>query len=133
MKINLKWWWYILPAYLTLWSVSFSLWNLLDGNGMMEAFQVDTGGASDFIMLNSASRYVAIGLGMVIGIWIFKTFHSILLALLIRFIMDLLDLLSGLQTGIIEGAAGVSQSFLMFLFPNLISILLLVRSRSKTD
>ena len=56
MKVQLKWWWFILPAYLTLWSVAFSTWNLLDPNGMMASFGIDTGGATDFIMLNSAAR-----------------------------------------------------------------------------
>ena len=127
MKLKLKWWWYILPAYLTLWSVGFSLWNLMDGNGMMKAFGIDTGGASEFIMLNSASRYVAIALGMVIGIWIFRTYSSILTALVIRFVMDILDLYAGLQSGVIEDSTGIFQSFLMFLLPNLIAIFTLSR------
>jgi len=127
MKIKLKWWWYILPAYLTLWTIAFSLWNLMDGNGMMEAFGVDTGGASPFIMLNSAGRYVSIAVAMVLGIWVFSTFHSILLALLVRLTMDVLDLGIGLQTGLVEGASGVIQSLLMFIVPNIISLFLLFR------
>ena len=127
MKIKLKWWWYILPAYLTLWTIAFSLWNLMDGNGMMEAFGVDTGGASPFIMLNSAGRYVSIAVAMVLGIWVFSTFHSILLALLVRLTMDVLDLGIGLQTGLVEGAGGVIQSLLMFIVPNIISLFFLFR------
>jgi len=127
MKTTLKWWWYLLPAYLTLWSIVFSCWNLIDGNGMMEAFGIDTGGASEFIMLNSASRYVAIAIGMIVGIWVFKTFHSILTALIIRLTMDLLDLYSGLQAEIIQYPSGVIQSIGMFILPNAISILLLIR------
>ena len=131
MKLALKWWWYILPAYLTLWSIGFSIWNLLDAEGMMTSFGIDTGGATPFILLNSASRYVAIALGMVVGIWIFRTFHSILTVLIIRLAMDLLDLYSGLQADVIEGAGGILQSALMFLLPNLISILLLIRSAKE--
>jgi len=127
MKLKLKWWWYILPAYLTLWSVGFSLWNLMDANGMMESFGIDTGGATEFIMLNSASRYVAIALGMVLGIWIFRTLHSMLLALLVRLSMDMLDLYSGLQAGIITDFTGVLQSLVMFLLPGALSIFLLIR------
>ncbi|NEQ55608.1 MAG: hypothetical protein F6K11_36770 [Leptolyngbya sp. SIO3F4] len=127
MKIKLKWWWYILPVYLTLWTIAFSLWNLMDGNGMMEAFGVDTGGASPFIMLNSAGRYVSIAVAMVLGIWVFSTFHSILLALIVRLTMDVLDLGIGLQTGLVEGAGGVIQSLLMFIIPNIISLFLLFR------
>lgn len=131
MKIYMKWWWYLLPAYLTLWTVAFSLWNLIDGEGMMAAFQVDTGGASAFIMLNSAARYVAIAVTMMVGIWIFRTYQSILTALIARLVMDVLDLYAGLEAEIIQGAAGVVQSLLMFLLPNLLAILLLVRKREQ--
>ncbi len=89
---------------------------------MMEAFGIDTGGASDFIMLNSAGRYMALALAMVFGIWVFRTFYSILTALLARLSMDVLDLIAGLQAGIITDATGVIQSLLMFLLPGLLSI-----------
>lgn len=131
MKLTPKKWWYIAPAYLTVWSVAFSLWNLLDGPGMMEAFGINTGGASEFIMLNSAARYVAIAVGMVLGIWIFRTYHSILLALLIRLVMDVLDLVAGLSSGIITDATGVVQSLLMFILPNLFAVYTLQRFREK--
>lgn len=122
MKIKLKWWWYIAPAYLTLWTIAFSLWNFVDGQGMMDAFGVDTGGASQFIMINSAARYIAIGVGMILGIWIFRTFHSILTALWVRLSMDFLDLYAGLETGLIQDVNGVIQSLLMFIIPNLFAI-----------
>ena len=127
MKLKLKWWWYILPTYLTLWSVGFSLWSLVDGPGMMESFGIETGGASQFIMLNSAARYVSIAIGMILGIWIFRTFHSILLALLIRLSMDILDLYAGIQAEIITNFSGVLQSMFMFLIPGILSILLLLK------
>ena len=97
----------------------------------MAAFQVDTGGASAFIMLNSAARYVAIAVTMMVGIWIFRTYQSILTALIARLVMDVLDLYAGLEAEIIQGAAGVVQSLLMFLLPNLLAILLLVRKREQ--
>ena len=124
-------WWFVLPAYLTLWTVVFSMYNLIDGNGMMETFGIDTGGASDFIMLNSAGRYVALAVAMIFGIWIFRSFSSILTVLLARLVMDILDLVAGLQAGIIVDATGVVQSFLMFLLPNLISIWLLLKYKKK--
>ena len=127
MKVQLKWWWFILPAYLTLWSVAFSAWNLLDPNGMMESFGIDTGGASDFIMLNSAARYVAISVAMILGIWWFRTYYSILTSLFARLTMDLLDLYAGIQADIIQDFTGVLQSFLMFLLPNLITMFLLMK------
>ena len=109
----------------------FSIYNFVDGNGMMTAFGIDTGGASDFIMLNSAGRYIALGVAMIVGIWVFRTFSSIMTALLARLGMDILDLIAGLQTGIITDFSGVTQSFLMFLLPNLLSIWLLIRFRNK--
>ena len=129
MKIKLKWWWYLTPAYLTIWSVVFSSWNLIDGPGMMQAFGVDIGAPTSFIMLNSASRYVAIAVGMILGIWVFRTFHSILTVLLIRLVMDLLDLYSGLAAGLIDDSAGIVQSFIMFILPNLFAIVMLLRLR----
>ncbi|MEM9329076.1 MAG: hypothetical protein AAGA85_25660 [Bacteroidota bacterium] len=131
LKLKLPWWWRLIAGYLTLWSIAFSLWNLLDGQGMMVAFGVDTGGASEFIMLNSAARYVAIAIGMVVGIWVFGTYHSILTALTVRLVMDLLDLYAGLQAGIIEDATGVIQSLAMFLVPNVVAITMLRKFHKK--
>ncbi|HBE68486.1 MAG TPA: hypothetical protein DDW52_10100 [Planctomycetaceae bacterium] len=45
---------------------------------MLDAFGVDIGEPAEFIMLNSAARYVAIGVGMLTGIWVFRTYHSIM-------------------------------------------------------
>ncbi len=132
-NIQIPTWWFILPAYLTLWTVGFSLYNYLDGNGMMQNFGIDTGGASDFIMLNSAGRYLAIALGMILGIWVFRTYHSILLSLLIRLAMDIMDLLVGIRTSVIEDYSGIMQSFLMFLLPGLISIGFLVKFRRSNN
>ncbi|MDW3195301.1 MAG: hypothetical protein R8G66_23195 [Cytophagales bacterium] len=131
MRLQLKWWWYLLPGYLTLWTVAFSIWSFVDGQGIMEAFQVETGGASEFIMLNSAARYLAIAVAMILGIWVFRTYSSILTALLTRFTMDVLDLYAGWQTGLIVDVTGVIQSLLMFLLPNLIAIIWLVKVKKS--
>lgn len=125
MRPKLSWWWYIAPAYLTAWTVAFSLWNLIDGTGMMVAFGVEIGTPAEFIMLNSAGRYVALASAMLAGIWIFRTYASIMTALLARLVMDLLDLYAGLATGLIAGGSGVVQSFGMFLLPNLFAIVTL--------
>lgn len=125
-------WWYILPTYLTLWTLVFSLYSLLDGQGMMEAFGIETGGTSEFILLNSAGRYLALAVTMVLGIWVFRTFSTTLTALVARFSMDIVDLWAGIQTGMILNAEGILQSFLMFLLPNLISLWLLFRFRGRT-
>ena len=94
---------------------------------MMESFGIDTGGASQFIMLNSASRYLAIAVGMVVGIWFYRTYHSIMLALIVRLSMDLLDLYSGIEAEIILDILGVLQSLFMFIIPNLLTMLLLIK------
>ena len=124
-------WWYILPSYLTFWTVAFSLYNIIDGNGMMETFKIDTGGASEFIMLNSAGRYMALGVAMILGVWVFRTYHAILTVLIARLTMDLVDLAAGLQTGIIEDLSGILQSFFMFILPNLLTLFLLVRFQKR--
>ena len=124
-------WWFILPAYLTLWTLTFSIYGYFDGNGMMDAFGIDTGGASDFIMLNSAGRYLALATAMLLGIWILRTFSSILTALMARLVMDVFDLMAGIQAGVIVDATSVIQSLLMFLLPNLVSIWLLFRFRKR--
>jgi len=126
-KLKLKWWWYLAPAYLTLWTVAFSAWSLVDGQGMLEAFGVATGSASEFVLLNSGARYVAIAVGMVVGIWWLRSFGSILTALLVRLAMDLLDIYAGITAGIITDATGVIQGLLMFVQPNLIAIITLIR------
>lgn len=134
MKLSLPIWWYIVPLYLTLWTIVFSGWNLIDGNGMMTAFGVDTGGASPFIMLNSAARYVAIGVAMILGIWIFRTYASIVTALGARLAMDGLDLYAGIQTGLITDITGIVQSLVMFILPNLFALYTLHRlTRNKTS
>ena len=98
---------------------------------MMDAFGIDTGGASDFIMLNSAGRYLALATAMLLGIWILRTFSSILTALMARLVMDVFDLMAGIQAGVIVDATSVIQSLLMFLLPNLVSIWLLFRFRKR--
>lgn len=131
LEFSVPRWWYILPAYLTLWTLVFSLYSLIDGQGMMEAFGIDTGGASEFILLNSGGRYLALAAAMILGIWVFRTFSATLTALLARLSMDLLDLFAGLQAGVIADASGVFQSFLMFLLPNLLSLWFLIRIRNQ--
>ncbi|MEM6629076.1 MAG: hypothetical protein AAF694_05365 [Bacteroidota bacterium] len=129
MRLNIS---HLFLTYITLWSICFSLYNYIDGDGMMDAFGINTGGASAFIMLNSAGRYIALAIALIFGIWVFRSFFSILTALLARLGMDVLDLIVGLKTEIIADFTGVIQSFLMFLLPNIISIWLLIRFKNKS-
>ncbi|MEM9215146.1 MAG: hypothetical protein AAGD25_12465 [Cyanobacteria bacterium P01_F01_bin.150] len=98
---------------------------------MMNAFGVDIGTPSRFIMLNSAARYVAIAIAMVVGIWIFGTFSSIMTALIVRLTMDILDLYAGLASGLIDSSTGVVQSCIMFILPNLVAIVTLIRIKAR--
>ena len=131
--VKLPNWWFVFPGYLTLWTVIFSVYSYLDGNGMMLQFGIDTGGATDFIMLNSAGRYLAIAVGMLVGIWIFRSYYSILTALAVRFCMDIMDLVIGIQTDVIQDMAGIVQSLLMFLLPGALAIGLLIKFRAAMD
>ena len=70
---------------------------------------------------------------MIMGIWWFRTYYSILTALITRLTMDLLDLYAGIQTDIIQDFTGVFQSFFMFLLPNLLTIYLLIRSQKGAN
>lgn len=97
----------------------------------MNAFGVDIGTPSRFIMLNSAARYVAIAIAMVVGIWIFGTFSSIMTALIVRLTMDILDLYAGLASGLIDSSTGVVQSCIMFILPNLVAIVTLIRIKAR--
>nr|WP_299344404.1 hypothetical protein [Allomuricauda sp.] len=124
-------WWYIIPAYLTAWTMIFSIYGYFDGAGMMKAFGINPGNGNEFILLNSAGRYFALGIAMILGIWVFRTFHSILTALFARFAMDVIDLVAGLQTNIITDFTGVVQSCLMFLLPNLITIYFVIKYTTK--
>ncbi|MEM9718906.1 MAG: hypothetical protein AAGA10_06655 [Bacteroidota bacterium] len=129
MRLNIS---HLFLTYITLWSICFSLYNYIDGDGMMDAFGMNTGGASAFIMLNSAGRYIALAIALIFGIGVFRSFFSILTALLAKLGMDVLDLIVGLKTEIIADFTGVIQSFLMFLLPNIISIWLLIRFKNKS-
>ena len=124
-----QWWWYLIPAYLTLWSIGFGIWNFVDGQGMFKQFQIDfqqTSAANEFVIKNSAARYLGIALALVIGIWLLSTPEAAFTALAARLLMDVLDWVAGLQTGILEKpVTGSIQSFLMFVGPNLLTIVLL--------
>lgn len=122
-------WWYLFPLYLTGWSLIFGSWNFVNGQGMFKSFgmefEVNTP-VDEFILKNSAARYLGIGAALLVGVWLIGTPSAIFTALIARLVMDILDLVSGLQTGTIGNpVTGTIQSFLMFLLPNLIAIALI--------
>lgn len=110
------------PALLTLWSIVFAIWFVIDGAGAFETFGIPTQ-AEPFILQTSASRYLGIAAAMVLGIWIFRTPKSILTVLLARLVMDIFDTVAGFRTGMLEpNLSGFLQPFIMFLGPNLFTI-----------
>ncbi|MEM7799611.1 MAG: hypothetical protein AAF633_10510 [Chloroflexota bacterium] len=124
-----QWWWYLLPAYLTLWSIGFGIWNFVDGPGMFRQFKINFAGntpADLFIIKNSAARYLGIAVALMVGIWVLRSPAAAFTALLARLLMDVLDWVAGLQTGILKNQlTGSIQAFLMFMGPGLLSIVLL--------
>lgn len=127
--LTLPWWWYILPAYLTVWSFVFATWNFFDGAAMFKAFKIDfsiTSTADAFIIKNSAARYLGITAALIVGVFLFRTPEAIVTALVARFVMDVFDLVAGLQTGLLEKpVTGIMQSVAMFLAPNAIALILM--------
>ena len=125
-----QWYWYLIPAYLTLWSIGFGLWNFVDGPGMFKQFNLGfepRNHVGQFILKNSAARYLGIAIALLIGIWLLRSPEAALTALIARLLMDVLDLVAGLQTGTLENpTTGTIQSFLMFLGPNILTIILLL-------
>ncbi|MEM7141330.1 MAG: hypothetical protein AAF548_09890 [Actinomycetota bacterium] len=56
-------WWYLLPGYLTLWSLANGAWSFLDGAGQFDAFGIDITVVTDgdeFVLANSGARYLGI-------------------------------------------------------------------------
>jgi len=129
-ELSVEWWWYLFPGYLTIWSIIFGSWNFINGQAMFKAFKIefDVSSIADaFVVKNSAARYLGIAAAMVVGIWLIGTPEAIFTALIARLVMDILDLVAGLQTGLLENrVTGTIQSFLMFLLPNLIALTLIL-------
>ncbi len=119
----------MLPVYLTAWSLAFGIWGFVDGAAMFDSFSIPAHSTTmhdQFILQNSAARYLGIAAALVVGIFVFRTRGSIVTALAARGVMDILDLVAGLRTGLLEAPVwGVFQSFAMFLLPNLLAIALL--------
>lgn len=128
-ELSVAWWWYLFPAYLTIWSVVFGSWNFINGQAMFKAFKINfevNSVADNFVVKNSAARYLGIAAAMIVGIWLIGTPEAIFTALIARLVMDILDLVAGLQTGLLENrVTGSIQSFIMFLLPNLIALILI--------
>ncbi|MEM7127603.1 MAG: hypothetical protein AAF702_14820 [Chloroflexota bacterium] len=119
---KIPWWLLIYPALLTLWSIGFALWFLVDSVGAFATFGIPTQ-AEPFILQSSAARYLGIAVAMILGIWIFRTPKSVLTGLIVRLTMDIFDTVAGFRTGLLDpNLMGFLQPFIMFLGPNLFTI-----------
>ncbi|MBV7328815.1 hypothetical protein KFU94_11250 [Chloroflexi bacterium TSY] len=128
-------WLLIYPALLTLWSIGFSIWFLVDSVGAFATFGIPTQ-AEPFILQTSASRYLGIAMAMALGIWIFRTLKSVLTGLIVRLTMDIFDTVAGFRTSMLDpNLMGFLQPFVMFLGPNLFTIIYLwiLQSRRQSN
>ena len=121
--VTISGWWYLLPGYLTIWSLVMGTWNFIDGAGMFARFGIDLSIETDadrFALMNSAARYLGIAAALVIGVFLVDAVAAAATALLARLTMDVLDLVAGIRARQFDNlATGVAQSTAMFLAPGL--------------
>ena len=125
-------WWYLLPGYLTLWSVVNGTWSFVDGAGLFDAFGIDitvvTSG-DEFVLANSGARYLGIAAALVVGVFLVDSAAAAMAALTARLVMDVGDVVAGIRTDQFDDVAvGVAQSAILFLVPTIVSMLWLVRA-----
>ncbi|MEM7342066.1 MAG: hypothetical protein AAF467_25725 [Actinomycetota bacterium] len=130
-------WWYVLPGYLTIWSLVNGTWTFLDGEGIFSAFGIDVTVATsgdEFVLANSGARYLGVAAALVVGVFVVDSAAAALAALCARLVMDVGDVIAGLSTEQFDNVAlGLGQSAVLFLIPGLVSIVWLWRAtRSDT-
>ncbi|MEM8618851.1 MAG: hypothetical protein AAGF73_03935 [Actinomycetota bacterium] len=130
-------WWYLLPGYLTVWSLVNGAWTFIDGEGLFDAFGIDVTVATtgdEFVLANSGARYLGIGAALVVGIFVVNSAAAAFTALAARLVMDVGDVVAGARTDQFDDVAlGVAQSAALFLIPSTISIVWLVRTRQTAE
>ncbi len=119
-------WWYLIPGYLTLWSLVMASWNFADGPGMFRRFGLELSVVTDadrFNIKSSAARYLGIAAALAIGIFAVDSVAAAATALIARLVMDVGDLVGGVQTNQFENVAtGVAQSLTMFILPGVVAL-----------
>ncbi|MEM7326847.1 MAG: hypothetical protein AAF531_27435 [Actinomycetota bacterium] len=124
--------WYILPGYLTIWSLINGAWTFLDGEGLFTAFGIDIsvdGTGDEFVLANSGARYLGIAVALAVGVFVLNSAAAAATALLARLTMDVLDVVAALRTDQFDNAAlGMVQSAILFLIPGSVSLLWLWRT-----
>ena len=125
-------WWYVLPGYLTVWSLVNGAWTFIDGRGLFDVFGIDVTVATngdEFALANSGARYLGVAAALIVGIFVVDSAAAALAALTARLVMDVGDVVAGIRTDQFDNTAvGVAQSAAMFLVPSLISIVWLWRA-----
>lgn len=131
--IRARRWWYLLPGYLTIWSLVNGTWTFFDGEGLFDAFGIDitvmtTG--DEFVLVNSGARYLGVAAALVVGVFIFDSAAAALTALTARLVMDVGDVIGGITTDQFDNIpVGLAQSTILFFAPTITSIVWLWRAQ----
>ncbi|MEM7272407.1 MAG: hypothetical protein AAF547_04945 [Actinomycetota bacterium] len=130
-------WWYLLPGYLTLWSMVNGAWTFLDGEGIFTAFGIDItvdGTGDQFVLANSGARYLGIAVALIVGVFVIDSTAAAATALAARLTMDVLDVVAGIRTEQFDNiAVGLAQSAALFLIPGVVSLTWLWRGHTTGD
>lgn len=128
-------WWYLLPGYLTIWSLVNGTWTFLDGEGLFDTFGIDITVATsgdEFVLANSGARYLGIAAALLVGVFLLDSAAAALTALAARLVMDVGDVVAGITTDQFDNVAlGLSQSAVLFLIPSVVSITWLLRAQRR--
>lgn len=115
--------WYLLPGYLTVWSLVNGTWTFLDGEGLFDAFGIDITVATtgdEFVLANSGARYLGVAAALVVGIFVLDSATAALTALSARLVMDIGDVIAGVTTDQFDNIAlGLAQSTVLFFAPTI--------------
>ncbi|MEN0065780.1 MAG: hypothetical protein AAGA48_26815 [Myxococcota bacterium] len=117
---SLPWWLLAYPVIVALWSTAFTIWSAVDASAMYDAFGLDVS-CDPFAMGNSVARYAGIAAALWLAILVVRTPEALLVAMVARHVMDLGDVVAGLQVGLM-GPFDLWQPFVMFLGPEWLTI-----------
>ncbi|MEM9713793.1 MAG: hypothetical protein AAGA17_16355 [Actinomycetota bacterium] len=129
-------WWYLLPGYLTVWSLVNGTWTFVDGEGLFDAFGIDitvvTSG-DDFVLANSGARYLGVAVALLVGVFVVDSAAAAFAALSARLVMDVGDVVAGIRTDQFENVVlGLAQSTVLFFVPTVVSLVWLWRARARS-
>lgn len=136
-RVRTSRWWYLLPGYLTVWSLVNGTWTFLDGQGLFDTFGIDitvvTPG-DEFVLVNSGARYLGVAAALLVGVFVLDSAAAALTALVARLVMDVGDVIGGITTDQFDDVAlGIAQSAILFLIPTTVSIVWLFRAPHHHD